>query len=82
VGAAERTLGWERQQTQLRRQPGRPPAAPKTPARVQRQQAQRLWQRQPRHPTISLSRALDEKKHIAAKPSANEILTSVTQVLR
>ena len=33
-------------------------------------------------PFRSLSRALDEKKHIASKPSAKEILTTVTQVLK
>ena len=56
--AALRTLVWERQQTQWRRQPGRPLVAPKTPARAQRQQAQRLWQRQPHPPTIPWSRTL------------------------
>ena len=55
--AALRTHGWERQQTQLQWQPGRPPAAQKTPARAQWQQAQRLWQRQPHHPTISFGGA-------------------------
>ena len=56
--AALRTLVWERQQTQWRRQPGRPLVAPKTPAWAQRQQAQRLWQRQPHLPTIPWSRTL------------------------
>ena len=58
LAAALRTLVWERQQTRWRRQPGRLSVAPKTPAWAQRQQAQRLRQRQPHLPTISWSRAL------------------------
>ena len=73
-----KTLRWARQQTQEHWHRGRPLAALKTLSRaVQQPQAQRLWQRQHRLPTITLNRAGPANGRALRRPAAHHPRTGI-----